>query len=184
MAELEAAEGVRSTYFVMVSGAFYDVLEPEHRRAVRGIVELGHTVGLHYDEEDDIAEGLAILSVVAGRSLRHIAQHNPTLLPRRGLAEERVVDAYDPRLAEAGFVYVSDSGMRWRARTFGDLIRGEAPRIYALCHPESWTAEGRDLVGMVRMVEETERRRRRERFDRFVAGNVRYLRARKAQEGR
>lgn len=185
MAEVEASAGVASTWFFMLSGAFYDTLEPENRKAVRKVLELGHTVGFHYDEWDDIAEGLDILSVVAGKKLHHIAQHNPTLLPVRALERADIVDAYDKRIPNAqGFVYVSDSGMRWRHKTFADLVEEGCPRIYALCHPESWLTEGRDLVSVVRSVEAREHDSRRRRFDAFVAGNIGYLRARKEREGR
>jgi hypothetical protein len=169
----------------MLSGAFYDLLEPEHRQVVRRVSELGHELGFHYDEYDDIADGLEILSVVAGRKLRHIAQHNPTLLPRRGLEGRDVVDAYDPRIGGAQrFVYVSDSGMRWRAKSFADLLDERAPRIYALCHPESWLTEGRDMIAMIRGVEADETARRRKRYDAFIEGNIRYLRTRREREGR
>jgi len=185
MAEVEARAGVVSTWFFMLSGAFYDLLEPEHRKVVRRVLELGHTVGFHYDEWDDIAEGLDILSVVAGKRLHHIAQHNPTLLPPRALERADVVDAYDKRIPNVqAFVYVSDSGMRWRHKTLSDLIEEGCPRIYALCHPESWLTEGRDLVSVVRAVEAREHESRRRRFDAFVAGNIGYLRTRREREGR
>jgi hypothetical protein len=185
IAEFESAMGIHSTFFFMISGAFYDLFEPRNRRVVQAMIELGHTVGLHYDEYDDIAEGLDLLSVLAGRKLRHIAQHNPTLLPRRGLERHDVVDAYDPRIQrEQGFTYVSDSGMRFRKATIADHVSGLTPRIYALCHPETWLTEGGDLISMIRNVERDEVQRMRRRYDEFVAGNIRYLRARREREGR
>lgn len=185
MAEVEAQLGVRSTFFFMLSGAFYDLLEPHHRHTVRDVAALGHEVGFHYDEYDDIVEGLDILSAVAGRTVRHVAQHNPTILPRRGFESAKIVDAYDARITGAqGFTYVSDSGMRWRKKTLADLLGEGASRIYALCHPETWLSEGRDLLSTIRSIEAEEDARRRRRYDAFVAGNIRYLRTRKQQEGR
>jgi len=185
MARVETSVGVRSTYFFMISGAYYDMLEPEHRKILREIAALGHQVGFHYDEYDDVAEGLEILSVVAGRTLCHIAQHNPTLLPRRSLDRSDIVDAYDPRIGgPQKFVYVSDSGMKWRQKTFADLLEEGCPRIYALCHPETWLTDGRDMIAMIRSVEDEEIARRRRRFDAFVESNIRYLRARREREGR
>jgi hypothetical protein len=184
MAALEASLGIRSTYFIMISGAFYDVLEPRHVRAVRGIASLGHSVGLHYDEHDDIADGLDILSSIAGLRVQEIAQHNPTLLPRRGVDDSQILDAYDKRIGgELGFTYVSDSGMKWRRKTLRDLIEEDCPRIYALCHPESWFADGRDLVEVIRMVQADEHANLARKFDAFVAGNIGYLRSRKQIEG-
>lgn len=175
VAELEAELGVSSAWFFMISGGFYDLLA--HRAVVRRVRALGHTLGFHYDACDDIAEGLDILSVVAGQRVAQIAQHNPSLVPRPPLERPDVVDAYDARLTgPQRFVYVSDSGMRWRGKPLDALVEEGTPRIYALCHPESWLTEGRDLISALRFVEEREHEERRRRFDAFVAGNIEYLR--------
>lgn len=172
MARVEAALGVRATYFFMISGAFYDLLE--QRESVRAIAALGHDIGFHYDTGDGLDEGLDVLSAIVGRRLHLVAQHNPTLAPERRAPPADVVDAYDPRLMQR-FSYVSDSGMRHRRDSFASLIDEGRERIYALCHPEAWLSDGGDLVSMIRLVEQEELSRRRRRFDEFVEGNIRYL---------
>src|ERR1043166_4761966 len=48
MAELEHREGISSTFFVLVDGQFYNPLESEIIRCLRGIRALGHEIGLHF----------------------------------------------------------------------------------------------------------------------------------------
>ena len=49
MARLEAARGLRCVYHVLLSGRYYNVLEPEVGAILREIVTLGHSLGLHFD---------------------------------------------------------------------------------------------------------------------------------------
>ena len=48
MAELEAAGGIKSTFFVLVDGQFYNSLQPEIIHQLRRIHSLGHDIGLHF----------------------------------------------------------------------------------------------------------------------------------------
>lgn len=50
MAELEAEEGVRSTWFVLLRTDFYNVFSKAGTEALRHIRSLGHEIGLHFDE--------------------------------------------------------------------------------------------------------------------------------------
>ena len=47
MAELEAEEGARATYFLMTESVFYNLASSEGRIDVERLRELGHRVGLH-----------------------------------------------------------------------------------------------------------------------------------------
>jgi len=50
LAELEAEEGVRSTWFVLLRTDFYNPASRAGAEALRYIRSLGHEVGLHFDE--------------------------------------------------------------------------------------------------------------------------------------
>ena len=45
LAEMEAARGVRATYFLLLNTFYYNLLSPEHTDVPRRIAELGHEVG-------------------------------------------------------------------------------------------------------------------------------------------
>lgn len=50
LAERESREGIRSTYFFMISNQYYNLHSAEGRRALQTIRSLGHSIGLHFDE--------------------------------------------------------------------------------------------------------------------------------------
>ena len=155
MAEIEAELGLRSTYFVLLSGLFYNVMAPKGRRALRRIAQLGHEIGLHFDTSaypEDSAGARAnfaaerdLLAAAAGVPVRSASQHNPSdkdPLDLNGLVD---LDAYAPQLM-ARYRYVSDSCMRWRAETPLDLLETGVD-VYFLTHPIWWTTPGQSLYG-------------------------------------
>src|SRR5439155_1446595 len=85
MAELEHEAGVRSTFFVLVDGQFYNPLQSEVIRQIRQIHSLGHEIGLHFavssavhaDIGKDVAFRLDVLSAIVGATLRSFSQHDP-----------------------------------------------------------------------------------------------------------
>lgn len=155
IAELEAELGLRSTYFILLGGPFYNVLAPKGRQALRRIASLGHEIGLHFDTSaypDDSAAARAnfaaerdLLAASSGVPVRSASQHNPSdknPLDLGGLVE---LDAYAPALMTR-YRYVSDSCMRWRSETPLDLIESGAD-VYFLTHPIWWTTPGQSLYG-------------------------------------
>src|ERR1700694_3230409 len=49
IAEIEAEEGVKTTFFLMLRSAMYNVLAPTNGACVRQIIACGHWIGLHFD---------------------------------------------------------------------------------------------------------------------------------------
>ena len=49
LAEIEASEGVVSTYFILPHSEYYNLLESEIRDIFRQIHKLGHRLGVHLD---------------------------------------------------------------------------------------------------------------------------------------
>lgn len=169
MAELEARNGVRATYFLLFSSPFYNLLDVEHRSFPRRLVELGHEVGLHYDVSayeatgvPDLSEVLlaeaALLGTMSGRQVSSIAAHNPSLHGQDPFGtSERFVNAYDHAFT-VDTVYLSDSCGAWR----NDAVRMLAtppypPRIQLLVHPVFWSATHRHRVAALEAVGECRR---------------------------
>lgn len=69
LAELEAEEGVRSTWFVLLRTDFYNVFSKAGTEALRHIQFLGHDIGLHFDEAsyvptlrpDEVVQNITLL---------------------------------------------------------------------------------------------------------------------------
>lgn len=174
MAELEADEGVCSTYFIMANGEYYNPFSVENRALIRKIESLGHEIGLHYDQE--IEDSVRLLNTLLCHPIQVVSQHNPTLNGKNPM-ELSLMDAYDPKLqSEFQFEYVSDSGKKWRKYDLESVLKFE--QIYLLIHPESWAWGELDIVEMIRFAESKQLRKYKASFSEFARQNVRYHRAR------
>lgn len=50
MAEYEKSIDVKSTYFLLLTSDFYNVLSHKNQKYIHKIIECGHDIGLHFDE--------------------------------------------------------------------------------------------------------------------------------------
>lgn len=155
LAKLEAAEGWRSTYFLLPSGPYYNLLAPDTASLPRQLVDLGHEVGLHYDvrllgafppqdwerildAQVDLLMALGVPRVVS------IARHQPALTGEDpfGLRTD-YLNAYDPRFVR-DTTYLSDSCRAWRDTSWRLLSEGPLPdRLQLLLHPINWAQTDR-----------------------------------------
>ncbi len=178
MAELEHEAGVRSSFFVLVDGQFYNPLQTEVIRQIRQIHSLGHEIGLHFavsnsieaDIGKEVAFRLDILSTIVGEAVRSFSQHDPvnagfvaiTLPPEHYLCVDVRQVIHDNDL-----LYVSDSAMMWRRYTFETSLE-EDRNLCLLAHPHSWLHSQNDYIAMIRELESREVRNVTDRYDTFV----------------
>jgi hypothetical protein len=132
VAEVEAAEGAWSTWFLMTRSVFYNLASSEGDRAVTRLRELGHRVAHHavYPHVDLDARFDAV-----------VAWHNPDpdymAAPIPGAVNVMRPPFFDPEH------YRSDSNQRWRHGCPHDLLaRGEFEWLQLLTHPEIWAFAG------------------------------------------
>jgi hypothetical protein len=151
LAEIEADAGVRSTYFIMVRSALYNVMAPNVAALVRKIVVLGHRLGLHFDEApyrdlsaDQIADAVdrerGWLVREFGQTIDVVSFHQPSA---RVLANEvrlkGCLNTYDKK-DMAPLHYLSDSNLRFRAQSPIECFEAGTHRLlHILLHPEWWT---------------------------------------------
>lgn len=157
LAEIEADEGVRSTYFVLLHGVFYNLLEPSVFQRARALLDLGHDLGLHFDvgfyggfaAEDELADRVAyeagVLSGFFEREISAFSFHNTTTVDRFAYADlDRVAGLINTngRSLMERYSYVSDSNCYWRHRRLPEVIgEGTDERLQVLTHPECWQRE-------------------------------------------
>jgi hypothetical protein len=154
LAQLEAEEGVRATYFLYLHSELYNLLEADVLARIGRILELGHWLGLHFDagfygikRELGLYEKLEferdLLAELVGRPVGAISFHNPTtseLLPDHDLLAG-MTNAYGRAISE-NYAYVSDSNGYWRHSRLPDVLAAaEEARLHVLTHPEWWQAE-------------------------------------------
>ncbi|XBQ16870.1 MAG: hypothetical protein ABL308_03105 [Oceanicaulis sp.] len=145
---IESDAGLRSTFFILVSGPFYNCMENRSRSAVRELVSQGHEVGLHFDVtashvgadyDAAAAREAAILSDAAAAPCRVVSFHRPAQDLLGG--PDRIgglISTYGKSWFKA-IAYCSDSRGLWR---FG---RPEEQKAYKtrrsmqlLTHPIWW----------------------------------------------
>jgi hypothetical protein len=156
MARIEQEFGVRSTYFLMLRSAQYNLLSISNSELVREIIGLGHWIGLHFDElyyRDVSPERLAAcadrerdyISSEFNVPVEAISFHQPS---RRVLDNEvrlNCLNTYD-RHDMRGFHYISDSCMVWKEGCPSEFFRAQRrPLLQLLIHPEWWTEEEMSL---------------------------------------
>lgn len=160
LARLEAELGVVSTFFILLSGTFYNPLENGITNIIRQIRDLGHEIGLHFDAS--IYEGAHLkqlrseanlLSCVVESPIRIFSLHNPSI----GSSELFNESHYDGMLnatcekLRTKFTYCSDSNGMWRYRPLHEVVVDEdVHSLYALTHPEWWTPTPMSPVDKIR----------------------------------
>lgn len=147
LAELEAEEGVRSTYFVLLRTDFYNPASAAGQDALHRILSLGHTLGLHFDEVAyahaltaeqtcaAIRKEADVLAALLDTPVTAVSMHRPSKTTLDAdLHIPGMVNAYG-RTFFRGFKYLSDSRCRWR-EPVEDVVRsGAYDRLHILTHP-------------------------------------------------
>ena len=151
LARIEAEQGIRATYFLNPHSEFYNLFERSQYRLVRGIIEAGHQIGLHFDaafyeipDESALAcfvsEEAALLERLFGVRPVAFSFHNPLATHLRWEADSYgcLVNCYSGRLKKE-VAYCSDSNGYWRFRRLRDVLaQGADSCLQILTHPEWW----------------------------------------------
>jgi hypothetical protein len=151
LAQIEVEEGVRATYFLNLHSEFYNLLELEITDCVRDIMELGHTIGLHFDSryyrnqnEEELEYSLKqekmFLEEFFGHEICVFSFHNPTPLTM-GYSQWKLAGLINTSAEyfRSHVAYCSDSNGYWRFRRLYDILsEAKDERLQVLTHPEWW----------------------------------------------
>lgn len=152
MARIEAAEGLKATYFVLLHSEFYNLLEKEESDCVQEILTLGHYLGLHFDchyyeisNEGELEQLLIREKLILEEIFRYPIQafsfHNttPAILDYARARYAGLINTYAEYFRDR-VGYCSDSNGYWRFRRLEDVLReGKDERLQVLTHPVMWT---------------------------------------------
>ena len=145
-AKLEQSMGVCSTYFVLLTSDFYNVFSYKSTQLINAIAELGHNIGLHFDEirypeikdvgeiADKIQEETNILSHALGLKINTVSMHRPSkAVLNADLKIPGIINSYGKMFFE-DFKYLSDSRRRWR-EPVEEIVNSEKySRLHILTH--------------------------------------------------
>ncbi len=152
MARLEEEMGVRSTYFLMLRAAMYNLLSIPNAALVREIIGRGHWIGLHFDEHYyrgvtpqqltvSVDRERAWLSDEFGVPVEVVSFHQPSSRVLDRQLTLNCINTYDPGDLQ-DVHYLSDSNTVWKEGCPSEVFRARRyRRLQLLLHPEWWTAE-------------------------------------------
>jgi len=145
-AELEKELGVKSTYFVLCSSDFYNPLSKNSKNIIHNIINLGHDVGLHFDEtvyanterDNDlngyIEKESQMLSTILGYEIKSFSLHRPNIATiGKNIEIPGLVNSYS-EVFFSQFKYLSDSRMHWREPVEEIIKANQYNHLHVLTH--------------------------------------------------
>ena len=160
LAKLEAELGVKSTYFVLLSSEFYNVMAKESREKIKEIQTAGHEIGLHFDElnykknivgvKPLIFQEIGILEEILQTDIKSVSMHRPskeTLEADYDLSP--VINSYGKKFFKE-FKYVSDSRRRWREDVIEIIQSGKYDKMHILTHAFWYHDNEKDLITTIK----------------------------------
>lgn len=154
MAHIEAALGIKATYFVQLHSEFYNALEKDSIKSILAIKNLGHQIGLHFDSlfwnvetEDQMTNHILIdkevLEKYTGATVKAFSFHNNTefTLSCRKEKYAGLFNVYSDYFRKH-YAYNADSLGYWRYERLEDrLTEAKEDSIQVLIHDGMWQEE-------------------------------------------
>ena len=160
MARLESNLGITSTYFLMWRSPLYNLMGRESQKFVEEIINLGHSLGLHYDQGFDelgkkskkfsvkcISQQSRWIEEIYNCKIQAVSFHQPSKkLIKSRLDCGQKINTYDFKKL-ANFKYISDSNRNfplWNNNSFIKKVDFEAisrcfpQNLHILFHPMWW----------------------------------------------
>lgn len=142
LAEFEKKLAVKSTYFVLLSSDFYNILSLRSTTLISSIKKLGHEIGLHFDEKKypgqiaaAIEKECQIMSEALDFEIRAVSMHRPS---KETLAADYkfsgAINSYAKTFFEE-FKYLSDSRCYWREPVLEVIKSNLHQKLHILTHP-------------------------------------------------
>lgn len=153
LAERETVMGIGpAVYFIQFTSPHYNPFALDDKRQIEQILNLGHSIGLHYDlslmPDNDpdksaiIIQQVALLSEEFQVDVTGISCHKPVMGEKPSIALLKalnMVNVNDPAFTLADYKYVSDSGMNFREDPM-EVVK-YSDKIHLNIHPEWWATE-------------------------------------------
>lgn len=147
LAEIEANQGVISTYFVLLTSDFYNVFSRQNSEKLNQIANLGHSIGLHFDEmnypqlfgnKEQIIQAIMkeaeILQNALGIPIKTVSMHRPSReIIEANLQIPGMINSYSGVFFH-DFKYLSDSRRRWREPVEEIVQSQKYDRLHILTH--------------------------------------------------
>ena len=155
LAEIEADEGIQSTFFLLQTSD-YNPFEEEEAVQIRRILDLGHDIGLHYDaalferlgmDAAATAEAqIRLFETFFSTKVHAMSSHMP-MRSGKTFSLPGVIDTYDPMFLTE-MKYISDSTQSWREGVVTQNL-DKYNQIHLLTHEYIWHPGGWDWSALL-----------------------------------
>lgn len=150
MAKIEFDLGIKSIYFFMVRSPFYNLFSRANDSIVREIIDMGHHIGLHFDEgyysknldlQTLIDEEIDILEKCFSINIDTVSFHQPSQKIINNEISIKQINTYDKHFFK-DIKYLSDSNMSFKENPLEIIEKNKYNKIQMLTHPIWWTVRG------------------------------------------
>ena len=162
LAKVEHHNGIHSTWFVLLRTDFYNPASRKCQEQLRTIQNMGHEIGLHFDETaygrelspeemyERVTEECKYLSMLLGREVTAVSMHRPSAATLEAdLQFSGIVNSYGKTFFHE-FKYLSDSRRRWREPILKIIRSGEYDRLHILTHAFWYHEQEESITDTVR----------------------------------
>lgn len=149
MGEIEAEQGLRATYFLMLRSPAYNLFSRYAFNVINRLKELGHEIALHFDAahpaaidrniNDAVLEDVRTLSLLSNVEVKTVSFHQPSSDILKGdLKIESLINTYNKPQME-GWYYCSDSNRVWKEHNAISVFEKDRySKVQILIHPIWW----------------------------------------------
>ncbi|WP_299455597.1 hypothetical protein [uncultured Microscilla sp.] len=149
MAKVEAKLGIKSTYFLMLRSPVYNLFSRHNQVFVQKIIDMGHFIGLHYDEgfqggdhldlENWIDFEAKVIEQNFNVKIEVVSFHQPShRILNNEIKLSNFINTYDKEQL-AHFHYISDSNKVWKEQHPLNIFKEKTySKLHLLIHPMWW----------------------------------------------
>lgn len=156
MAEIENSFGVKATYFILITSNFYNVLNKKSKKIIKKIIQLGHNIGLHYDEMNYDDESLEIKDIINSEvnilesifeiKISSVSMHRPSkAILNANIKFDSLINTYSDDFFKK-IEYISDSRMNWKKNPFDFVGKPNKGPLQLLVHPFWYNTFEKDIL--------------------------------------
>jgi hypothetical protein len=153
---VEKEQGIKSTYFILLSTNFYNVFSKSSYERINILISLGHKIGLHFDEKrydiksiEDIKKHVIfeakILSNLLDKQINVVSMHRPSKMTlENDIKFNGIINSYSSYFFKK-MKYISDSRMNWREDIIDIISSKKYGRLHILTHPFWYSNENQTM---------------------------------------
>lgn len=151
IANIENKYNIKSTFFIWLRSPFYNIFEKKYSDIIYEIVNLGHQIGLHFDESiykieneidlnNYIDKEANIIKDFFNIDIFAISMHRPSKwVLDNDIRFKKYINTYSKKYFEE-FKYFSDSRRQWKEGCICNKINiDKYNKLHILIHPFWWT---------------------------------------------